>query len=371
MLKKKISLDVRWADLQNDTHRLLFTVGIAHLDIDGRISGDPREFKAAVVPMLDYITQEVLLAFFQDAERLGLIWRYRVEGRWVIQYPGFKKNQNLRPDKEAMSQYPPPPPDFSPGVDTAQSGVVSDDSGSSPGVVTEHSGTDPAGTSLVVNRVNEEKHLERAGRQDADVDVGITQDSGIEDSDLQQNDIIGENHFVDIGQSPCSRTTPGVVRDDSGRTPAEVKRREVKRSEVNVQASACVIGGADDPPTAFSSQIKPSGLVELWNDLGCRPLVSELTDERRRKAGLRIRKRGDPDWWGRLFEKVRALNKPWLTFDFLMRNDTNCLKVLEGNYDHDFSNRGNGRGTKSGPQRTPRGYDQRKDQYVIDVPDPD
>ena len=57
MLKKKISLDVRWADLQNDTHRLLFTVGIAHLDIDGRISGDPREFKAAVVPMLDYITQ--------------------------------------------------------------------------------------------------------------------------------------------------------------------------------------------------------------------------------------------------------------------------------------------------------------------------
>ncbi len=111
--------------------------------------------------------------------------------------------------------------------------------------------------------------------------------------------------------------------------------------------------------------------MELWNDLGCRPLVSELTDERRRKAGLRIRKRGDPDWWGRLFEKVRELNKPWLTFDFLMRNDTNCLKVLEGNYDHDFGNRGNGRGTKSGPPRIPRGYDQRKDQYIIDVPDPD
>ena len=31
LLKKKISVDVRWADLQNDTHRLLFTVGIAHL----------------------------------------------------------------------------------------------------------------------------------------------------------------------------------------------------------------------------------------------------------------------------------------------------------------------------------------------------
>jgi hypothetical protein len=48
ILKKKISLDVRWADLQNDTHRLLFTVGIAHLDIDGRIPGDPREFALKV-----------------------------------------------------------------------------------------------------------------------------------------------------------------------------------------------------------------------------------------------------------------------------------------------------------------------------------
>jgi hypothetical protein len=102
-------------------------------------------------------------------------------------------------------------------------------------------------------------------------------------------------------------------------------------------------------------------------------MVSELTDDRRKKAGLRLRKRGDPDWWQRLFEKAKALNKPWLTFDFLMRNDTNCLKVLEGNYDHDFGNRGNGRGTKAGPtgQRTPRGYDQRRDQYVVEVPDPD
>jgi hypothetical protein len=132
-------------------------------------------------------------------------------------------------------------------------------------------------------------------------------------------------------------TAPGIVREDSGRTPAEVKRSEEKRSEVNTKASAFVIGGADDPPPpSCSSQLKPSALVEIWNGLGCRPLVSELTEDRRKKAGLRLRKRGDPDWWRRLFEKSRDLNKPWLTFDFLMRNDTNALKVLEGNYDHDF-----------------------------------
>jgi hypothetical protein len=113
--------------------------------------------------------------------------------------------------------------------------------------------------------------------------------------------------------------------------------------------------------------------MQLWNGLGCRPLVSELTDDRRKKAGLRLRKRGDPDWWRRLFEKARDLNKPWLTFDFLMRNDTNALKVLEGNYDHDFGDRNNGRKGRAGApgQRTPRGYDQRPDQYVVEVPDPD
>jgi hypothetical protein len=222
-----------------------------------------------------------------------------------------------------------------------------------------------------LNQEDEENQLEVADQQPGDVDAGIMPNPINEDHDAQHIDIGGKNQFPENSQSSGSRTTPGVVPEDSGRTPAEVKRREDKRREENVQASACVIGGADDAPPALASQLKPSVLVELWNDLGCRPLVSELTDERRRKAGLRIRKRGDPDWWERLFEKVRELNKPWLTFDFLMRNDTNCLKVLEGNYDHDFSNRGNGRGTKTGPPRIPRGYDQRKDQYIIDVPDPE
>jgi len=121
------------------------------------------------------------------------------------------------------------------------------------------------------------------------------------------------------------------------------------------------------------SRFGPSGLMDLWNDLGCRPLVSELTDERRKKACLRLRKRGDPDWWQQLFEKVKVLNKPWLTFDFLMRNDTNCLKVLEGNYDHDFKSNSSGRpggsrvgAASTGPAR-PGKYATRTDREVIDT----
>jgi len=128
-------------------------------------------------------------------------------------------------------------------------------------------------------------------------------------------------------------------------------------------------GNGTAPP---KSKFGPANLVELWNGLACRPMVSELTDERRKKAGLRIRKRGDPDWWRRLFGKARDLNKPWLTFDFLMRSDTNCLKVLEGNYDHEFGNRSYGRGARgtSPEKRTPMGYDKRKDLYVVEVPEP-
>ena len=138
------------------------------------------------------------------------------------------------------------------------------------------------------------------------------------------------------------------------------------------EAAASVVdeggNGASPPKPKFG----PATLVELWNGLGCKPTVSELTDERRKKAGLRLRKRGDPDWWRMLFEKARDLNKPFLNFDFLMRSDTNCLKVLEGNYDHDFGSRGDARGVRaaSPQQRTPRGYDKRKDLYIVEVPDP-
>jgi hypothetical protein len=145
MLKNKISVDVRVADLANDTHRLLFTWGIAHLDVAGRITGEPREFKAKVVPMLDHITKDKILEFFTDAEQIGLIQRYEIKGKWTIQYPGFNKNQSLRENKEAPSTYPVPP--LAP--------ELPDKSGSSPGVIPELSGTTPL----------EEKGREEKGRE--------------------------------------------------------------------------------------------------------------------------------------------------------------------------------------------------------------
>jgi hypothetical protein len=128
MLSKKISLNEAVAALENDTHRLLFTWGLSHLDIEGRISGSPKVFRAMVVPLLEHITSEKIAKFFKDATEKELILRYKVDKEWFIQYPKFKDNQRLRPDREAPSKIP------------AYDGELPEDSGTTPGVIPEDSG---------------------------------------------------------------------------------------------------------------------------------------------------------------------------------------------------------------------------------------
>ena len=128
MLAKKISLNEAVASLDNDMHRLLFTWGLSHLDIEGRISGSPKVFRAIVVPLLEHITSEKISKFFKDAESHGLILRYQIEKDWIIEYPKFKDNQRLRTDREAPSKLPPPP----------------DELPTTPGVLPESSGSPPA-----------------------------------------------------------------------------------------------------------------------------------------------------------------------------------------------------------------------------------
>jgi hypothetical protein len=233
--QKKISLNEAVADLADDTHRLLFTWGIAHLDVEGRITGHLRSFKGLVAPLLDHITPQSVLAFFQDAEHLGLIRRYQVDGRWVVQYPAFKKNQTLRPDKEAKSQFP-PPSDCNSGPEKARAGELPEDSGSSPGGRPEYSGNDPGEIITSTKRVSEEKPGETSGQEDVDANAKGKSGSDPEYNKLQEQDITSENQSPGVGRSSCSGITPGVVPEDSGSTPDEVKLREGKRREENIQA---------------------------------------------------------------------------------------------------------------------------------------
>ncbi len=106
---KRVSVSKKLAKLSSDSVRLLWTWGLAHVDVDGRISGEPDEFLAAVCPKLGYDTTfiEATLHELHDA---GLIkWYWDGEDK-VVQYVRFHDFQvGLRREKEADSDLPPYP----------------------------------------------------------------------------------------------------------------------------------------------------------------------------------------------------------------------------------------------------------------------
>jgi hypothetical protein len=122
-------------------------------------------------------------------------------------------------------------------------------------------------------------------------------------------------------------------------------------------------GGFTAPPPS-DSLVTPGKVFHLWNDLGCKPYLVELTDGRIKRLASRIRKRDDRSWWEQLFLKAKAANKPWLTFDFLIANDTNAIKLLEGNYDHDFDSKSNGGKGKTGSGAYPDPYAENNGKYA-------
>lgn len=92
-----------------------------------------------------------------------------------------------------------------------------------------------------------------------------------------------------------------------------------------------------EPPSA--PKFGPAAVASLWNEIGCIPAVQKLSETRRRKLAARLRERASPEFWRELFHKVAQLQtkgRKWLTFDWIIANDTNLVKVIEGNYDQDF-----------------------------------
>lgn len=87
----------------------------------------------------------------------------------------------------------------------------------------------------------------------------------------------------------------------------------------------------------------PQALGALWNAVIPDPQVREITGKRLAAARGRLKEHPDSAWWQRVIERVRdtpflrgAGERGWKAdFDWLVRNDTNALRVLEGSYlDH-------------------------------------
>lgn len=112
MLSKEISLDEKVDALSDDTARLLWTWLIPHLDVEGRMYGEPEVFKSIVAPRRNYSTKKIE-KYLTEMEKLYLIIRYSVDGNCYLFAPNFEKHQiGLRKDRETQSRIPSPPPDL-------------------------------------------------------------------------------------------------------------------------------------------------------------------------------------------------------------------------------------------------------------------
>ena len=88
---------------------LMFTWCIAHLDVEGRMHGDPRLVRADVFPLMDAITTAHVERYLTHFSACGLAVWYAVGGRKYLAFPSFDENQpGLRKEKEHESGIPAP-----------------------------------------------------------------------------------------------------------------------------------------------------------------------------------------------------------------------------------------------------------------------
>jgi hypothetical protein len=99
---------------------------------------------------------------------------------------------------------------------------------------------------------------------------------------------------------------------------------------------------------AKTEPLTPPDLFEAWNEFAVPaglPEAKSLTQERRRNAQLRLKEHPDKAFWETAFANLResaflrglsnadGRRRKWrATFDWLIGNETNAIKLVEGNY---------------------------------------
>jgi hypothetical protein len=120
MLNRKISLnkdlprlmqvvDQRMGTPHGAQAVVLYTWCISHLDVEGRMHGDPIVVKGTVVPRFPSITDAHIEPYLVAMADIGLVHYYEADGDRWLSFPAFEDAQpGLRKDREAPSKIPPP-----------------------------------------------------------------------------------------------------------------------------------------------------------------------------------------------------------------------------------------------------------------------
>ena len=106
-LSKAIAHDLELNTVVSFEADYLFSRCIPHLDREGRMPGHPSQVKAIACPLREKITIDAINRCLSELAAAKLVTWYEVEGRAVLEFPGFQKHQKgLRKNREAESNLP-------------------------------------------------------------------------------------------------------------------------------------------------------------------------------------------------------------------------------------------------------------------------
>ncbi|HXH11183.1 MAG TPA: helix-turn-helix domain-containing protein [Alphaproteobacteria bacterium] len=152
--------------------------------------------------------------------------------------------------------------------------------------------------------------------------------------DYQSPTLVTTSHHDGDYQSP----EPDSYNQTQLNQRDRVKTRPVDNSGQPVDNVLTPGDARASPPS-----LRPEDLVKGWNDICASeglPKKLKLTDALRQKIRLRLRRFPDEAFWEEVFNRIwktpflRGNNaRGWMaTFDWLMANDQNAVKVYEGHY---------------------------------------
>lgn len=105
---RTIAIDPKLA-LLSETAELLYLKAIPHLDRDGLCTGDPHGLLGMISPLRFSQLQGKIAGCIDEWVARELVVRYQTQIGLVLLFTGFAKQQKLQYEREAPSQYAPPP----------------------------------------------------------------------------------------------------------------------------------------------------------------------------------------------------------------------------------------------------------------------
>ena len=147
-------------------------------------------------------------------------------------------------------------------------------------------------------------------------------------------DVEKQGYYIVQNQILFNDRSMNIQEQFNDRSTNKDKRREVKTSEVKTKEEERVENSAKADP-AFSE------VVNFWNSKE-NLHQAKLTNSRRAKLKARLADKDFSEGYKTAIEKISASkfctgenDRGWkATFDWLLANDTNYVKVLEGKYDN-------------------------------------